>query len=205
MTWVVPKWSSLRTIGNSTLVRLTILIPIVGYLLLLNANISDFFRLHADLLPDACAKSSSCAQTYWMARLYLLYFGLTFCGVASSLYQIRCDPRIKAYDTPESYVTAVRSVVADKDILAYQATIDRLSPTTATSDFLIGQLSDPARAEQIKLGILGDLYRTLDSAFLTSRIAVSLLYGFGFLLVAYPSLQTLIRIIVRLAKDLGIY
>ena len=38
------RWSNLRLMGNAPVVRLTILIPVVGYFILLNVNIAEAIK-----------------------------------------------------------------------------------------------------------------------------------------------------------------
>lgn len=42
------RWSVLRRLGNSTIAKATIAVPLVGYLLLFNGEIVKFLSLHTD-------------------------------------------------------------------------------------------------------------------------------------------------------------
>ena len=48
-----PKWSLLRTVGNLTAVRLTVLIPLVGYLIIFNENVVKYLDLAKEFFAFA--------------------------------------------------------------------------------------------------------------------------------------------------------
>jgi hypothetical protein len=76
VNWEFPKWSLLRTVGNLTAVRLTILIPLVGYLIIFNANVVKYL----DLAKEFVGISSHHFDSGVSAKLLLIYFGL--CALA---------------------------------------------------------------------------------------------------------------------------
>jgi hypothetical protein len=46
------KWNSLRVIGNSTIGKAAIIVPVLGYLLLFNHEVVNFLKLHSTLCND---------------------------------------------------------------------------------------------------------------------------------------------------------
>jgi hypothetical protein len=62
-----PTWSTLRTIGQSRVLSLTILVPFVGYLILFNEHVLSLLTLWPELFGGADAI---------VGRLYFIYFGL---------------------------------------------------------------------------------------------------------------------------------
>jgi hypothetical protein len=44
MRW--PTWADLRGIGNSNAVRASIIVPLIGYLIILNSTVADYLKLH---------------------------------------------------------------------------------------------------------------------------------------------------------------
>ena len=44
MQW--PTWSDLRGVGNSTAVRASIIVPVIGYLIILNSALADYLKLY---------------------------------------------------------------------------------------------------------------------------------------------------------------
>jgi hypothetical protein len=195
----MPNWSTLRVIGNSNLVRATVIMPFIGYLILFNVHVVDALRPAIDLFPDC--EGGTCAQSFVVSRLFFLYFGLMLLGVGSFVYQLRCDPNIKRFDTAEAFTASVSAVVTESDLLLYQGTIERIGgPLAATREFLAGELANLDQAPRLKLQILNNYYRTLDGALKFSRLIVTSCYLSGFLLVLYPSLQTSVRVFSSLMR-----
>lgn len=199
VSFTVPKWSTLRVIGNSMLVRATVIMPFVGYLILFNVHVVEALRPAVDLFPD-CG-SGSCAQSFMLSRLFFIYFGLMFLGVGAFVYQLRCDPNIKRFDTPEAFTASVSAVVTESDLFLYQDTIERVGgPASSTREFLAGEIANLDQAPRLKLSILNNLYRALDGARYFSRLVVLLCYLVGFVLVLCPSLQTSVHVFLSLVK-----
>jgi hypothetical protein len=196
-----PKWSTLRVIGNSTLVRATVVMPFIGYLILFNSHVVDALRPAIELFPD-CA-DGSCAQSFMWSRLFFLYFGLMFLGTGAFIYQLRCDPNIKRFDTAEAFTASVSAVVTESDLFTHQKVIEHVGgPAPATRDFLAGELANLDHAPRLKLTILNNFYRTLDGGHCFSRLSVTLCYLVGFALVLFPSMQASVQIATSLTKQL---
>jgi len=72
------RWSGLRTLGNSSIVRASVLMPAFGYMLLLNENVHAYLTIKYDgwilsYLPNV-----------W--RIWLLFYGSFFIAFATILY-----------------------------------------------------------------------------------------------------------------------
>jgi hypothetical protein len=91
-------WHDLRSIGNSSLAKMTIVIPIVGYLVLFNEKLQDYLQLSHELLAHQQAGSSG------LPRLLAIYFGLCFVAMASTLFALFCPLQVKKYATAEEYI-----------------------------------------------------------------------------------------------------
>lgn len=196
-----PKWSTLRVIGNSTPVRLTVVMPFIGYLILFNSHVVDALNLALDYFPQC--QSMNCSKSFILSRLYFLYFGLCFLGVGASLYQLRCNPYIKRFDTAESFTASISPVVTSGDLYLFQTATDAISgPSPSTRDFLVGELTNLERASDLKLSILNNYYRSLDASDYASRSLTTLCYILGFSLVLFPSVQTSVSVFWSLLKFL---
>src|SRR6185436_14747449 len=66
------KWQTLRGLGNSTAVKLTIFIPIIGYLVIFNETVVKYIDLSQRFLGQS-------SETYNEWRLIFVYFGLFHC------------------------------------------------------------------------------------------------------------------------------
>jgi hypothetical protein len=167
--------------------KASVVVPFVGYLILFNKHLVEALAFRCIDLP--------CQEQVLFPKLYYLYFGLSFFGIASFIYQVRCDSRIKRYADAEDYVLSVREITTDSELYSYQKAIeDIVGDSAATTDFLTGQLADLQQAPQLRLNILTGLYRALDRSMPISRFFVSLAYALGFLLMAVPAVKTFIEV-----------
>ena len=92
------RWGVLRSIGNSATVKLTILIPVIGYLILFNDTLVGYLNLARNLF-DATAVPGSVS---W--RLLFLYFGLSLTAVASIIYAMFCPNVIKRFGSSAEFI-----------------------------------------------------------------------------------------------------
>lgn len=99
-------WVSLSAIGRSRIVSLTIIIPFVGYLLLFNDFVFDYLRFAKRVLIDSGLTGDiiDAQDSFSLNNLYLLYFGLLFIGLASSLFAIFCPEEIKQHKLANDYI-----------------------------------------------------------------------------------------------------
>lgn len=102
------SWSSLSSIGNSALARLTIIMPFVGYLLVFNSTISDF--LSTVLPKEGDVEVNSIWVSLYSQNLYFLYFGLLFFGSGVALFNVAAPSQIRRFPAVESYIGAMESI-----------------------------------------------------------------------------------------------
>jgi hypothetical protein len=86
------RWSVLRTLGGSNLVKASVLMPAFGYILLLNENFHQYLTIKYDgwlleYLPNV-----------W--RIWLLFYGSFLLAIATLLYSYFCPPDVKRYGSP---------------------------------------------------------------------------------------------------------
>jgi hypothetical protein len=81
----------LRPIGNSVLVRLTVIIPLVGYLIIFNEKLVGY----VDLIHELGRPSDKLGLSV-SPRLFQIYFGLCFVAVASAIRQVAAWPAVEA-------------------------------------------------------------------------------------------------------------
>lgn len=85
------RWSQLKALGNSNLVRASVLMPAFGYMLLLNDEVHQYLTIKYDgwllkYLPNV-----------W--RIWLLFYGSFFLAAATILYSVFCPPEVKRYSS----------------------------------------------------------------------------------------------------------
>lgn len=108
---IIP-WSSISAIGNSTPARLTLLAPLVGYLIIYNRFIADFFFLSnsgTELQP----KEATILDLFRDLKLTFLYFGLLFFGMGALLFAAFAPRNIRKYKSPEEFVLKMEAAQTD--------------------------------------------------------------------------------------------
>lgn len=104
LSLLIP-WSALASIGNSSPARLTALAPLIGYLIIYNQLIADFFFLSKG--GGTGAEPVTILDLLGDLKLTFLYFGLIFFGIGAILFAMFAPKSIKKYKTPEEYVLAM--------------------------------------------------------------------------------------------------
>lgn len=85
------RWSQLKALGNSNLVRASVLMPAFGYMLLLNDQVHQYLTIKYDgwllkYLPNV-----------W--RIWLLFYGSFFLAAATVLYSAFCPQEVKRHSS----------------------------------------------------------------------------------------------------------
>ena len=198
----VPYWTDVRWISNSPAARLVILIPLVGYWIILNNHVVEFTRLSRELVGHDPPGDP------W--RLFATYFGLCGVAVASALYQIYCPNEVKAFPSASAYVAGYFSDISGIEMrrvdLAvengdqesqrmYALTQEQLARATDSLDDL------ERRRANVKRNTLQIHYDLWNRSNASVRRAMAVLYRLGFLALAVPSIDIFIRVSRALAKS----
>lgn len=99
-------WSSIASIGSSAPARLTALAPLIGYLIIYNQFIAEFFFL-SNIGPASDLPRLSVFDLLRDLKLTFLYFGLVFFGIGAILFLFFAPKSIRKYKTPEEFVLAM--------------------------------------------------------------------------------------------------
>jgi hypothetical protein len=189
-------WSRLRSIGNSSLAKSTIVIPLVGYLLF-NENLQDYLRISTELLGYAHSETSG------LPRLLFIYFGLCFIAFASALFNWFCPLQTKKYASAENYIAG------DEPYLNFhaQGLIEHeLKTGDAEAQGLLSDLKaiprpTPQTLEEIRhqgaesFRVEMQLYfDMLDRSNPVVRWLIILFYTIGFLSLGYPAIRVFARV-----------
>lgn len=183
-------WSRFWAVSSSPAARMTVLIPLIGYLIIFNAKISEYLHVIRELggSPNDVAVSP---------RLLLIYFGLCAIAAAVAIYSWRCPNAVKYYGSANAYVSAVKDVSGDfpmvdiekafthnndKFFKEYWEIRDRYKKTNPA-----GQSETDDQKRQMYLGYLHLYYRYLDELHPISRVIVAILYSIGFVCLLIPS------------------
>jgi hypothetical protein len=196
-------WSQLRGIGNSTAVKLTILIPAIGYLIIFNDDLREHFQLWRGVFGRADVSAGDAVPL----RLLLLYFGLVALAAGSILHQIFCPAEIKRYGSDIDYI-------ADMEAHASKAKKNSLTKRIE-EDAVIGpayRLIEQAHHAAMQLArtvqsgemdadadrwrdIFALHFHTIDASARVAREATTIFYAMGFTLVGIPSLNVFVHVL----------
>lgn len=80
-------WARLRAIGKSPAAKVTVLLPLVGYLIIFNKDVADFLRLAAQFA------GTDDAQFGIAPKLMLVYVGACAIALGQVIYGLFCPPR----------------------------------------------------------------------------------------------------------------
>lgn len=192
-------WHHLRGVGNSGLVRLTVLTPVLGYLILLNETVSNYLQLH----PRLALFSSDVP-----VRLLFLYYGTVVLAVASLTYIFRCPQIVKRYGSASEYCAAelnyqssanhlkllrdrVRTLVEKDYIRELLDNFDQMQLHVKTAN-----LKSSADSEIQEVMTLEWQLNNLDGP--VSRSVCLLLFYLGFSILSVPAIMTFAEVTIRL-------
>jgi hypothetical protein len=194
---VLSSWRMLRTIGNSRAAKLTVLMPLVGYLILLNDRVISYLLLSKDIFGEA-------AETT-LTKLLAVYCGLVFVAIASVIFGIWCPLEVKRYASSEEYVAGDEPFMSERAIGVVQNQL-------IIGDAIARELYDgykahhdgrrPAqnleqlrrRARQLVRIQLNLYYEMLDRSRPAARWAAAICYTVGLVFLLVPSAHVFWRV-----------
>ncbi|SNT09844.1 hypothetical protein SAMN05216374_2672 [Tardiphaga sp. OK246] len=178
-----PSWINLRSIGNSGPARAAILVPVIGYLIILNSTLVEYLRLHG-IEPTG---SLTISDRLWDSKIYLLYFGLTFFGIGSAIYQWKCPHFVKKYADWTEYVAGTRPHIETGNIGTWAKLVGADLNTDRTRAF---SRSD----DELLKRYLQTNFLNMSFAHPFWRAVVASCFVIGFALLTIPSAMTAARV-----------
>jgi hypothetical protein len=207
-TW---RWSNLRAMGNSPAVKMTIFIPLVGYMVIFNEKILSYIQLSEHIFGKEVLNGASANDSL---RLILIYFGLSFLAAGSIIYQFFCPDEVKRFATSIDYVAAARSNIGEFSLkqienrLIRQLGFESFGELAAVVGFGEGRNAEwgerDAKEEALAKGeltVLDANFRKLNESRLLARISVYILYLVGLLLLSVPALEVFSKVAKVAIKD----
>lgn len=190
------RWTQLGYLGNSNLVKASVLMPAFGYMLLLNDNVHQFLTLKYDgwllhYLPKV-----------W--RIWLLFYGSFLLALATVLYGTFCHPDLKRYSTPYEKADAESEHV--QTLGGLQGTANELE---REYESLTKREGDVFTLKRLDLNNLGNdaptQLRTISKCLIhsylirnlkqpTLRIFIYILFRVGIALIAIPAIITFVQV-----------
>lgn len=201
---LIPGWIALRKIGNSSLAKATIFMPIVGYFVIFNDELVKYLQI----LESLAGKAAS--DDHGLTRLLSVYIGLFFVGVASIVFLFFCPPELA--ETASEYefsqkemdimnperVTKTKNQLKEmkkKALKSRYADIDRLSEVAMSETVTSFGGSAPllawpdwiARNKGNISAVVALKYAILNEARFLVRVICTSCYAVGFLFLFFPS------------------
>lgn len=211
---LILTWESLARTGSSKLVSLTVLVPVFGYLIIFNQQVVSLFDLSPYYIPSIEENWA------WLIdgkdRLYYFYFGLFFVGLGSIFYQIFCPAIVKEFKTGFEYMTRGKDLYTSNNIVLLYKVISRSKVSHARH--IADRISDESRGRRIidddtnepklpenflyhrRVDLIGGFWSHLIFSKPIWRILTQFSYIAGFVILAIPSLDMFIRVLMAVFR-----
>ena len=185
-----PRWNDLRRIGNSSIARASVAVPILGYLILFHSDLINYLKLHSSFCQDC--------QVPW--RLHLLYFACCSFALGQVVYAWRCPQVIKSYQTGRDFFEAEHVYFCHPQNLQYL--FGMFEDQRPDDPFGLLALAEGDRGignQQATMlsGLMGQLYFMQNRRDYWARLLVYSAYATGFALLALPAVITFVEILSR--------
>lgn len=195
LKYLIPNWPRIKLLGQSPAVKLTMVIPFVGYILILNEYIVSF-------LASAFEITGVSEQgVINLSNLYFIYFGLTSLGIATLIFQILCPPLIKEYLSIRVYVEKNIDFMTE---LRLGSLCNHINPSETEQHAVVVKAKKALAAEPNKkeetfrdssIDVLEHFWNSSAWSKSNSRLCVVLLYFVGFILLTIPSIKMFAKVI----------
>lgn len=197
-------WSKLRGVGNSPIVRITVLIPVVGYLIIFNKNVADFLHLASQFVGVD-------DEHFGVApKLMLVYVGLCATALGVVVFSAFCPADVKYYGTPNAYVLGDGQALKDFELEKIETLLKRSKAYSAEVmrmrnryERLGGPPITDDQKRTIDNGLLHLYFRYQNNSRFLWRWLAGLAYAIGFVCLLIPSAGVfwrVIKIIVDVAE-----
>lgn len=192
----IPNWNNLKSLGNSKAIKMTMFIPVLGYLILFNEHIISLIS-SAFEITKLSGENSISRNNY-----YFLYFGLTIVGTATFLFQLFCPSFIKEYQSIRDYteknidymtpnrLASLCKLLEKKDIQPHKLVIKakqvlEKNPSVDEKLFRVSSID-----------ILEHFWNKHSWSLTWPRFIIISMYMIGFLLLAIPSIKMFIKVML---------
>jgi hypothetical protein len=200
----ITAWKNFRGIGNSGIVKATVIIPLLGYLILFNTELHNF--ISKNVLTGQLSTSIS-------PRLSLIYFGLCFIAFASTLFGFFCPHEVKKHASFTEYLerdvsnhtmmhrgwiqAQIKKNTNAKGLFDEVNKIYDERPAATTRE----QLQE--REDEIERTHAHIYYNMLDESHPALRYLITFSYSVGFGLLLIPAGETFIRVVTLMPGALA--
>jgi hypothetical protein len=208
LDWI-PTWEALRPIGRSRAARMTMVMPIIGFLIIFNKELEKAFYLSEKLIGIPQEQSMSLTAY----NLYFLYFGLLLFSLSNVAFATKCPRLIKQFEGEHNYCNRELEIISRRrfddmvhllsTIYAYQPKRTVQEPSDAAArvagadnrnnrEFWLRSNSD------LIMETLQTYYDKHNRQGSVWRAAVSLGYLISFAIMAIPTATTSYKILFNI-------
>ncbi|QOZ07798.1 hypothetical protein [Bradyrhizobium sp. CCBAU 51765] len=198
---VSSRWAKLRLIGNSSVAKSTIAVPILGYFILFNSDVVEYLRLHTDF----CA-GKACGVSW---RLYFLYFGCFFVAIGASTYALFCPTVAKIYPGASDFFEAEKTYFSGPRNLDYLFGLiekQKGAPAKDPFDLKFNVIAEHKALASDNLhalaDVMGEYYVLQNISKRPARIISLLAYSLGIFLILVPTVLTFVQVFERALQQL---
>jgi hypothetical protein len=183
-----PLWDQLRAFGNSKAVQLSVLFPLVGYLILINDEVAKFLTATA---LDRTVANPSLLNSVWNGKLYFIYFGLMALGIGSAFYQYACPHIVKKHGDDSDLIRMDGDTYSHEELKQLGAKVNIHYDRQAYGKDL---------SESVGGDILRAFYKMEAKSSPKYRFVVTGCFLIGTTFLAVPSTTAAIKIITHVAS-----
>lgn len=192
-------------------------VPVIGYLILFNEHFVEYFYLSEKFVWNDEKIRSGSDVNY---RLFFIYFGLSFIGFGSLIFQLFCPSQIKDYLSMALYVESERNMgsparfqhVRDQIHTEYSRRYKNSALMSKYMHRLITTLSEFGGKKEGAV-VLGEKVveptevdnETLKADYFLSnirhtkiRFIITIMYALGFFMISIPTLDTFVRVFIAM-------
>jgi len=194
------EWDTVRIIGQSQLARYSIIVPIVGYFILFNENISTYLRIISDI-------DSTHLNTGPSWKIISTYYGLTFIAIGSIIYGIYCPKEIKEHRSDNEYIAHKMQFIHESELSFIENTLSNVRSYRAINLYIHEKyMKDAYRPPAIRSQIPNEgsirlnqktlyyYYKYLNTGNTVARVASYSFFIFGSIVTFFPSLSMFVNV-----------
>ncbi|MDC9514989.1 hypothetical protein PSH47_10940 [Pseudoalteromonas sp. CST5] len=203
-----PAWVNIRTIGRSKIMTLTIFIPVIGYMIIFNEQLIHLFELSENLFSSITvtnATQEDVVSEDSKTRLFYFYFGFTFLGLGSLLFQVFCPNLIKEHGSDREFIKEELSLMTIKRVKSILDFLHNKVPekndelvklqndiSFSTSGISNDDMDKRYKSATINLMLMQWQYENWSSK--NARRFINFFYSIGFLILAIPSIEMFYKV-----------
>jgi hypothetical protein len=194
-----PTWSELSAIGQAPIAKVSILMPFIGYIILLQEGFIALITPFGLGTADGVKVGVS---------FYLLYFGLILFGLGSFVFHVACPPSAKKFVSADDYVERLQELVTaselstklDKILSGAEAGSLTAREASLYRDTVLAGISNIPNKAMIAF-TLREYFYLQDKCKKIARLVVLILFSVGIILTLIPSLMALVRVWMSFSKS----